>query len=122
MSIEGDDLQHFKELLERQRDEIVSRSVSRTTEALAEDLRLPDEADQASSQQDQALELRLADKDRKLLNLVEHALDKINRGEFGLCEGTGEPIERARLEARPWARYSVAHKEELERERELHGR
>ena len=50
-------------------------------------------------------------------------LDKIEQGEsgeYGLCEGTGEPIPRARLELRPWARYSVEHKMVLERERALH--
>ena len=82
---------------------------------------MTDEAEHAVLDSERGLSLRLADKDRKLLALIYHALGKIDRGTFGLCEGTGEPIERARLELRPWARYSVAYKLTLERERALHG-
>ena len=53
-------------------------------------------------------------------DLIEHAIDKMRRGEYGLCEGTDEPIELRRLEARPWARFSVAHKEALEKDRAMH--
>ncbi len=81
---------------------------------------MPDEADQASAAEAQTFELKLANKDRKLLNLIEHAIDKMRRGEYGLCEGTDEPIELRRLEARPWARFSVAHKEALEKDRAMH--
>jgi len=59
--------------------------------------------------------LRILDKEVKLLREVERALKKFEKKEFGLCEGTMEPIGYARLKARPWARYSVTHKEELER-------
>ncbi len=120
--LSNDDVQRLEERLQKERQAIVERSQIRSTRALSQELRLPDEADQASTQEAQAFELKLANKDRKLLNLIEHAIDKIRRGEYGLCEGTDEPIELARLEARPWARYSVAHKEQLKRERELHGR
>lgn len=120
MALTEADIQRLAKRLEDERDAIIARSRARTSEALSEDLRQPDEADQATTGQHQALELRLADKDRKLLKLIEHALGKIPRGEYGLCEGTGEPIRAARLEARPWARYSVAYKEQLERERAMH--
>ena len=56
------------------------------------------------------------DRDAKLLREVERALEKIKDGTFGYCEGTGEPIGYARLKLRPWTRYSVTYKEELERE------
>ena len=116
----SNDLERMEQRLREERDAIVARTRRRAREALAESARVPDEADQASLDHDAAFELRLADKDRKLLNLIEHALNKIPTGEFGLCEGTGEPIALPRLEARPWARYSIAYKEQLERERALH--
>ncbi len=106
--------------LEQERRAIITRTRARSSEALSERLQLPDEADQASAQEAQAFELKLADKDRKLLNLIEHAIDKMRRGEYGLCEGTDEPIELRRLQARPWARFSIVHKEQLEFERSMH--
>ena len=92
-------------------------------EVLDQDAGVTDDAEHAVFATDQQFQLRLAGKDRKLLGLIDHALDKIEQGEhgeYGLCEGTGEPIPRARLELRPWARYSVEHKMVLERERALH--
>lgn len=106
--------------LEQERQAIITRTRARSSEALSERLQLPDEADQASAQEAQAFELKLANKDRKLLNLIEHAIDKMRRSEYGLCEGTDEPIELRRLQARPWARFSIAHKEQLELERSMH--
>ena len=119
--LSADDIAHFKRVLEEAKAEIFARSKERMQEALDTETHLPDEADQATSERDQAFELRLADKDRKLLSLIDHALGKIGRGEFGYCEGTGEPIPRKRLELRPWARYSVEYKDRLEKERKLHG-
>jgi len=75
-----------------------------------------DEMDDASANQDLALLFRLADKEQKLLREIDAALTRLEDGSYGLCEGSGEPIEYRRLLARPWARYSVAYKETLERE------
>ena len=80
-----------------------------------------DEADQASEDAEVALETRLMDRDAKLLREVERALEKVRDGTFGLCEGTEEPIGYARLKLRPWTRYSVTYKEELEREQKRQG-
>ena len=74
-----------------------------------------EELEQASTGQHQDVALRILDKEVKLLREVERALKKFENNEYGLCEGTMEPIGYARLKARPWARYSVTHKEELER-------
>lgn len=75
-----------------------------------------DEADLASEDAEISLETRLMDRDAKLLREVERALEKVSGGSYGLCEGTDEPIGYARLKLRPWTRYSVTYKEELERE------
>lgn len=112
-----EDLRYFETKLKAEREAIVARAQNRAREALGTDVRLPDEVDQASTEHARAFELRLAGKDRKLLGLIEHALHKIRHGQFGFCEGTDLPIPRARLEVRPWARYSIAYKEELEHER-----
>ncbi len=74
-----------------------------------------DEVDLASATIEQNLTFRLLDRDRKLLTEVEHALSKIDSGDFGFCEGTGEIIPKRRLELRPWTRHSVKYKEYLEK-------
>jgi DnaK suppressor protein len=56
-----------------------------------------------------------------LLREIDRALAKMNEGEYGLCEGTGEPIGYSRLKLRPWARFSVAYQEELERAQRSRG-
>jgi DnaK suppressor protein len=78
--------------------------------------------DEASANQDLALLFRLADKEQKLLGEIDAALTRIDENNYGLCEGTGEPIEYRRLLARPWARFSVAYKETLEHQQERPGR
>ena len=80
-----------------------------------------DEADQASEDAEVALETRLMDRDAKLLREVERALKKVEDETYGYCEGTDEPIGYSRLKLRPWTRYSVTYKEELEREEKRHG-
>ncbi|MDD9951086.1 MAG: TraR/DksA C4-type zinc finger protein [Zetaproteobacteria bacterium] len=74
-----------------------------------------DEVDLASATIEQNLTFRLLDRERKLLSSVERALGKIKTGDYGYCEGTGEPIPKKRLQLTPWTRHSVKHKEHLER-------
>ncbi len=78
--------------------------------------------DVANRVSEQAYLLRLSDKEQKLLKQVNKALAKFELGEYGICEGTGEPIIFKRLKARPWTRYSIEYKEQLERERGKHRR
>lgn len=75
-----------------------------------------DEVDLAAEDVGVSMETRLMDRDAKLLREVERALEKVKLGTYGLCEGTDEPIGYARLKLRPWTRYSVTYKEELEKE------
>ena len=78
---------------------------------------LSDEMDVAQRHTEQAYLMRFADKERKLLNQISIALEKMREGEYGVCEGTGEPISYLRLEVRPWTRYSVEYKEQVELDR-----
>lgn len=81
---------------------------------------LSDEMDVAQRHTEQAYLMRFADKERKLLVQIATALEKFEEGEYGVCEGTGEPINLKRLELRPWTRYSVEYKEQVERDRKQH--
>ena len=109
--------------LEEKRTELVEALKSRRSGSSQGEQRqgTGDEADQASEDAEVALETRLMDRDAKLLREVERALEKVRNDTFGLCEGTEEPIGYARLKLRPWTRYSVTYKEELEREQKRQG-
>jgi DnaK suppressor protein len=108
-------------LLEAKRSELVTKLKTRRPSAASE--QTPgDEADQAADDAEVSLETRLLDRDAKLLREVERALEKVHDNSYGLCEGTEEPIGYARLKLRPWTRYSVTYKEELEREEKRSGR
>jgi DnaK suppressor protein len=78
-----------------------------------------DDGDRAVEASEQAHLFRAAERDRALLREIDAALARIDRRQFGFCEGTGEPIELARLKARPWARFSRAYLEEREQERRV---
>ncbi len=102
------------------RARVLARGRLRAREALGEMTALADEADLAATSAAQFHDLRLAEKDRKLVGLIEHALDKFMKGTYGLCEGSEEPIPLPRLRLRPWARYSIEHKQQLEHERAMY--
>jgi DnaK suppressor protein len=103
-------------LLHEKRTELFEALRARRSGAHQSEGRQGDEADQATEDADVALETRLMDRDAKLLREVERALEKVQAGTYGMCEGTDEPIGYARLKLRPWTRHSVMYKEELERE------
>ena len=108
------------EVLVKKRDDLRAQLRERRAGA-SHDSRSGDEADQASEDAEVALETRLMDRDAKLLREVERALKKYEDGSYGFCEGTDEPIGYPRLKIRPWTRYSVTYKEELEREEKRRG-
>lgn len=81
---------------------------------------IPDAADRASEETDRALELRTRDRQRKLISKIESALRRIDEGEYGYCEMTGEPISLKRLDARPIATLSLEAQERHERRERVH--
>lgn len=112
------ELEKFKQRLMELREEVSNRIRDRANTARVENFsELTEEIDQAAHATEEAFNMRLLDKEVKLLREIEAALRKFDEGTYGICEGTEEPIERRRLEARPWTRYSVAYKEQLEREK-----
>lgn len=117
-----EELEEFRVLLEAERQAILRRLSRHVHDATVDQERGGDEMDEANRLSEQAYQMRLADKEQKLLEQIAEALGKIDEGGFGICEGTGEFIGRKRLRARPWARYSVEYKAKQERERgEHHG-
>ena len=96
--------------------ESIQREAQGTLSQLQIDsLREPDLTDRASSETDWSIELRTRDRQRKLISKIDAALRRIEEGEYGYCEVTGEPISLGRLEARPIATMTVEAQERHER-------
>lgn len=112
-----EEMRELKSVLVKKRVEVVRDYERHIREANEDTENLPDEMDIAERQSRHAYLFRLADKEGKLLREIDRALAKFERGTYGICEGTHEPIALARLRARPWTRYSMEYKEELERQK-----
>jgi DnaK suppressor protein len=108
-------LEYFRQKLIRWRSELLLESNETIKEMQEDNLQKPDIADRASAETDHALELRTRDRERKLISKINAALEKIEEGNYGYCEETGEPISIARLEARPIATLSLEAQERHER-------
>ncbi|WP_068637959.1 RNA polymerase-binding protein DksA [Thauera butanivorans] len=113
-------LAFFRALLVRERDTLLE-SAHRTTLHLQEFESTPDPSDRASLEEDHTLELRVRDRERKLLHKIDEALARIDNGSYGWCEDTGEPIGIPRLLARPTATLSVEAQEIHEARRRMQG-
>ena len=113
-------LEYFRRKLTAWKHELLEQSAE-TLEGLAESARSgPDSADRASEETDRALELRTRDRQRKLVSKIEAALRRIDNGEYGYCEVTGEPISLRRLDARPIATMTLEAQERHERRERVH--
>jgi DnaK suppressor protein len=109
-------LEFFRRKLWVWRAELIEES-QQTIDHLKSEVRdVGDEAERATRETDNSLELRTRDRYRKLLKKLEQALRRVDDGEYGYCEETGDPIGLKRLEARPIATLSIAAQEKHERE------
>ncbi|MCI5046754.1 MAG: RNA polymerase-binding protein DksA [Aquisalinus sp.] len=113
-------IEYFKKKLNDWKDDILRESRDTLGQLQEDSLHLPDQADRASSETDKALELRTRDRQRKLISKIDSALRRIENGEYGYCEDTGEPISLRRLEARPIATLSLEAQERHERKEKVH--
>jgi DnaK suppressor protein len=112
--------EYFRRLLIEWRSDILKVSRDTLDQLQEESLHLPDIADRASSETDKAIELRARDRQRKLISKIDAALRRIETGEYGYCEETGEPIGIGRLMARPIATLSLEAQERHERAEKVH--
>ena len=113
-------LAFFKQRLQQVERELL-QNAGETTEHLRETVIVPDPADRATIEEEHALELRTRDRERKLLKKVQQAINRIDAGEYGWCEETGEPIGLQRLLARPTATLSLEAQQRRELRQKLYG-
>lgn len=126
LSMSEDDYMNAAQLaFFKQRLQVVERELlqnaGETTEHLRETVIVPDPADRATIEEEHALELRTRDRERKLLKKVQQAINRIDVGEYGWCEETGEPIGLQRLLARPTATLSLEAQQRRELRQKLYG-
>lgn len=119
-----EEIEHYRGLLTQKRQEIIGDVNHIEDEALKKS-RLDASGDLSSmpihmadigtDNYEQEFALNLLDSERKILNEIDQALQKIEEGVFGICEVTGRGISKARLEARPWARYCIEYAKLIEK-------
>ena len=95
------DLEYFKEYLTKLQDELLSQADTTVSDMNTPKGNFPDPADRASYEADRNFELRIRDREHKLIKKIRNALDRIENGTFGICEKCGEDISIKRLQARP---------------------
>jgi len=113
-------LAFFRARLQQMEQEILSNA-GETTEHLRETVIVPDPADRATIEEEHALELRTRDRERKLLKKIQQAISRIDTGDYGYCEETGEPIGLPRLLARPTATLSLEAQQRRELRQKMYG-
>ena len=106
---------YFRDKLLQWKDAILREAQGTLSQLQVDSLREADLTDRASSETDWSIELRTRDRQRKLIAKIDAALRRIEEGEYGYCEVSGEPISLARLEARPIATMTVEAQERHER-------
>lgn len=114
-------LEYFRQKLIQWRTDLIKESSDTIKETLQTvELNKPDMNDRASAETDHALELRTRDRERKLISKINQALGRIDGGEYGYCEETGDQISVKRLDARPIATLSLEAQERHERMERTH--
>jgi len=109
-------LEQFRELLKAQMDELLQDAGKTVSEMTEEKTNFPDPTDRASLESDRNFELRIRDRERKLIAKIREALERIEEGVFGECESCEEQIGIERLKARPVTTLCIDCKTEQERQ------
>lgn len=109
-------LAHFREKLEAISESILSGADKTISEMTDHSDNYPDPTDRAAAESDRSFELRIRDRERKLLNKIKEAIERIDNGVYGSCEECGDPIAPERLEARPVTTYCIDCKTRQEQE------
>ncbi|MEX0299854.1 MAG: RNA polymerase-binding protein DksA [Kordiimonas sp.] len=112
--------EYFRQKLIDWREDLLKESAETLQNLQQDNLREPDIADRASSETDWSVELRTRDRQRKLVSKIDSALRRLEEGEYGYCDVTGEPISLRRLDARPIATMTIEAQEAHERAEKVH--
>lgn len=115
------ELDRFRKILDQQLKELEQKVEAPPEHLNAGNDYFADPTDRASAESDRNFDIRVRDRERKLILKIKEALARVEDGSFGVCEDCGEPIDRKRLEARPVTTLCIDCKIEREREEKLRG-
>ena len=116
------ELSQFKKQLESMKVDINSDVEKTLTEMTSQTGNIPDPNDRATMESDRSFELRIRGRERKLMEMVDEALARIEDGTYGICAGCGEEIAVKRLQARPVAKFCIDCKTKQEQKEKEQGR
>jgi DnaK suppressor protein len=112
-------LEEFRKILQEQLEDLLREAGKTVSEMTDEKANFPDPTDRASLESDRNFELRIRDRERKLIMKIREALERLDAGEFGICESCEEEIGEARLKARPVTTLCIECKTEQERQEKI---
>jgi DnaK suppressor protein len=115
-------LQRFKNILNNRLDSILNEAIKTVDTMTKEEETFPDPTDRAALESDRNFELRIRDRERKLIPKIQEALKRIENGTYGICINCGDEISAKRLESRPETTMCIACKtkeEEFEKKHHL---
>jgi len=112
---------YFRQKLKQLKQDILNNAGETTEHLREETVVVPDPADRATIEEEHALELRTRDRERKLLKKIEQSISRIDAGDYGYCDETGEPIGVGRLLARPTATLSLEAQQRRELKQKMFG-
>lgn len=111
--------EQFRGMLQEEMRMLLEDAGKTVSEMTADTTNFPDPNDRATQESDRSFELRIRDRERKLINKIREALERIESGTFGICEMCEEEIGDARLKARPVTTLCIDCKMEQERKEKL---
>ena len=117
--MDADKLEYFKEILLEEMRVLREEAGKTVSEMTSDTTNFPDPNDRATQESDRNFELRIRDRERKLINKIKEALERIETGTFGICEVCEEEISEARLKARPVTTLCIDCKMDQEQKEKL---
>ncbi len=118
--MEAEKLEFFRNILNEEMKTLLNEADKTVTEMTSDSSNFPDPTDRATQESDRNFELRIRDRERRLINKIKDAIDRIDAGDFGICDKCGDDISEARLKARPVTTLCINCKmEEEQKEKRL---
>jgi len=117
--MDTDKKEYFRGILQEEMRVLLEEAGKTVLEMTADNTNFPDPNDRATQESDRSFELRIRDRERKLINKIKEALERIDDDTFGICEMCGEDINEARLKARPVTTLCIDCKIEQEKREKL---
>jgi DnaK suppressor protein len=119
-AMDMDRCEHFKHILLEEMRQLLDEAGKTVSEMTSDNTNFPDPNDRATQESDRSFELRIRDRERRLINKIREALERIDNGTYGICELCGDDISEARLKVRPVTTLCIDCKIEEEKKEKHH--